>query len=83
MSIQAHLIDFTIQVPEGEVAVRSIHVSPDGSQVVAANNKGHCYVWRLGPEDTSKFEPLTRLEAHKSYILKALYSPDAKCDIRP
>jgi WD40 repeat protein len=56
--------------------VRSIHVSPDGSQVVAANNKGRCYVWKLAPD--SKFEPLTHIDAHKSYILKALYSPDAK-----
>jgi G protein beta subunit-like protein len=66
----------TFQAPEPEVAVRSIHVSPDGSQVVAANNKGRCYVWKLAPD--SKFEPLTHIDAHKSYILKALYSPDAK-----
>jgi G protein beta subunit-like protein len=65
-----------IQAPEPEVAVRSIHVSPDGSQVVAANNKGRCYVWKLAPD--SKFEPLTHIDAHKSYILKVLYSPDAK-----
>jgi G protein beta subunit-like protein len=66
----------TEYAPEPEVAVRSIHVSPDGSQVVAANNKGRCYVWKLAPD--SKFEPLTHIDAHKSYILKALYSPDAK-----
>jgi G protein beta subunit-like protein len=65
-------------LPEGEVAIRSISVAPDGSQVVAANNKGHCFVWKLGEEDTSKFEPLTRIDAHKTYILKALFSPDAK-----
>lgn len=59
--------------------MRSIHVSPDGSQVVAANNKGRCYVWKLAPD--SKFEPLTHIDAHKSYILKALYSPDAKYDL--
>lgn len=62
--------------------MRSIHVSPDGSQVVAANNKGRCYVWKLAPD--SKFEPLTHIDAHKSYILKALYSPDAKyCHFQP
>lgn len=27
-------------VPDGEVAIRSISVSPDASRVVAANNKG-------------------------------------------
>ncbi|KAL6057291.1 TOR complex subunit lst8 [Balamuthia mandrillaris] len=62
----------------GEVAIRSISVAPDGSQVVAANNKGNCFVWKLGPEDTSKFEAIKQIQAHKTYILKALYSPDAK-----
>ena len=70
------MVMMIIQAPEPEVAVRSIHVSPDGSQVVAANNKGRCYVWKLAPD--SKFEPLTHIDAHKSYILKVLYSPDAK-----
>ena len=30
----------TEYVPDGEVAIRSISVAPDASQVVAANNKG-------------------------------------------
>jgi len=68
-----------VKVPDtSEVAIRSIHVAPDGSQLVAANNKGLCFIWNLGPDDTSKIEDRTRLQAHKSYILKALYSPDAK-----
>jgi G protein beta subunit-like protein len=67
-----------VKVPDtSEVAIRSIHVAPDGSQLVAANNKGLCFIWNLGPDDTSKIEDRTRLQAHKSYILKALYSPDA------
>ena len=35
------------QVPEVDTAVRSLTVMWDGSLVVAANNKGTCYVWRL------------------------------------
>ena len=36
-----------IQVPEVDTAVRSLTVMWDGSMVVAANNRGTCYVWRL------------------------------------
>ena len=36
-------------VPEVGTAVRSITVALDGSLVVAANNAGTCYVWRMMP----------------------------------
>lgn len=36
-----------MQVPEVDTAVRSLTVMWDGSLVVAANNHGTCYVWRL------------------------------------
>lgn len=34
-------------VPEGGTAIRSVSAASDGSMVVAANNNGTCYVWRL------------------------------------
>jgi G protein beta subunit-like protein len=34
-------------VPEVDTAIRSLTVMYDGSLVVAANNQGTCYVWRL------------------------------------
>jgi len=34
-------------VPEVDTAVRSLTVMWDGTLVVAANNHGTCYVWRL------------------------------------
>lgn len=34
-------------MPEVDTAVRSLTVMWDGSMVVAANNRGTCYVWRL------------------------------------
>ena len=37
----------SLQVPEVDTAVRSLTVMWDGSLVVAANNNGTCYVWRL------------------------------------
>jgi len=62
---------------EGETAIRSITVAPNATQVVAANNKGHAFIWSLGADDTSQFEDLKQLDAHKTYILNARFSPDA------
>lgn len=43
-----HMVpDLCLQVPEVDTAVRSLTVMWDGSLVVAANNNGTCYVWRL------------------------------------
>ncbi|XP_020532986.1 target of rapamycin complex subunit LST8 isoform X3 [Jatropha curcas] len=67
------------QVPEVDTAVRSLTVMWDGSLVVAANNRGTCYVWRLlrGTQVTmTNFEPLHKLQAHDEYILKCLLSPE-------
>jgi len=65
-------------VPDGETAIRSLTVASDGSKVVAANNLGKCFVWKLAEKDTSKFDPLLKIDAHKTYILKTLFSPDTK-----
>lgn len=65
-------------VPEVDTAVRSLTVMWDGSLVVAANNNGTCYVWRLlrGNQMMTHFEPLHKLQAHNAYILKCLLSPE-------
>ncbi|KAM1109526.1 hypothetical protein ACFX13_009054 [Malus domestica] len=66
-------------VPEVDTAVRSLTVMWDGSLVVAANNHGTCYVWRLlrGTQTMTEFAPLHKLQAHKGYyILKCLLSPE-------
>jgi len=60
-------------VPDGETAIRSIAISPDGSQIVAANNSGRCFVWKLADHDTSRFDPLQKLEAHSAYITKCVF----------
>jgi WD40 repeat protein len=61
-------------------AVRSLTVALDGSMMVAANNHGTCYVWRMlrGSSITTHFEPLHKLRAHSTYILKCLISPDVQ-----
>jgi len=66
-------------VPDGEIGIKTLTISSDASLVVAGNNKGRCFVWRLADDDTSRFEPLQKLEAHhNAYILKALFSPDTR-----
>ena len=65
-------------MPDGEIGIKSISISADASMLAAANNKGKCFVWKLLDEDTSKLEPLQKLEAHSKYILKCLFSPDSK-----
>ncbi|KAH7572703.1 hypothetical protein JRO89_XS03G0000700 [Xanthoceras sorbifolium] len=52
MGILAELV----KVPEVDTAVRSLTVMWDGSLVVAANNHGTCYVWRL-MRGTQSFAP--------------------------
>jgi hypothetical protein len=48
--------------------------------MVAANYNGMCYVWRLqrGTHLTTHFEPFHKLNAHNTYILKCLISPDGR-----
>mmetsp|Transcript_4445 Transcript_4445/g.6691 ORF Transcript_4445/g.6691 Transcript_4445/m.6691 type:complete len:308 (-) Transcript_4445:142-1065(-) len=64
--------------PDGEVAIRSVSVSPNGAMCVAANNTGTCFSYKLGPEDTSIFELQQTFSAHKTYVLKTLFSPQSK-----
>jgi len=62
-------------VPDGKTPVRSISIGSDASIVVASNNKGTVFSWKL---DKKGFEPLQKLEAHNSFCLKSILSPDVK-----
>lgn len=61
-------------VPEVGTAVRSLTVALDGSMIVAANNHGTCYVWRMmrGTSLTTHFEPLHKLRAHQASDISCL-----------
>ncbi len=52
-------------------------VATDAAMVVAANNRGTCFVWRL--DAANQFEPLHKVDAHTTYCIKAVLSPDSKC----
>ncbi|KAF9307580.1 TOR complex subunit lst8, partial [Podila minutissima] len=52
-------------VPEEDVPIRSVTVANDGSSLVAANNKGNCYVWKMAhTRDFTDLQPITKFAAH-------------------
>ncbi|EKX54172.1 hypothetical protein GUITHDRAFT_63812 [Guillardia theta CCMP2712] len=69
-------------VPEAEVGIRSCSITPDSSMLVAANNNGTCFVWRLDPERKTtcdlSLEPLVQIDAHKTFILRTAVSSNSK-----
>jgi G protein beta subunit-like protein len=66
--------------PAGDIPIRSITLASDGTCLVAGNNKGQCYVWKLNEESTGlpRFQAVTRFLAHKKYLTRCLLSPDAR-----
>ncbi|KAH7105894.1 WD40 repeat-like protein [Auriculariales sp. MPI-PUGE-AT-0066] len=67
--------------PGGEVAIRSVGIASDGTFLIAANNKGKVFVWRINDDDESelpRFQAVTRISAHQTYITRAVISPDVK-----
>lgn len=60
-------------VPDGKTPLRSITVASDASIVCAGNNHGSVFAWRM---EEKAWEPLARVEAHGTYVLKCLLSPD-------
>lgn len=71
-------------VPDGKTPVRSVCVASDASLVAAATNRGSVFLWRLARPGqasaggSSLFEPLHKIDAHGTYCLTALLSPDVK-----
>jgi len=61
---------------EGDTAVQSVSVGNNGTLLVAANSNGNVVVWKY--INSTQFENIARISAHKSYILKCLLSPDCK-----
>jgi len=66
--------------PAGDVPIRSVSLASDGSCLVAGNNKGKCYVWKINEEksDLPRYQAVTKFSAHKKYITRVLLSPDVR-----
>jgi len=62
-------------VPEGKTPIRSVTVASDASLLVAANNRGVCFPLKMG---RGGMDMLPKVEAHNSYCLKCVLSPDAR-----
>lgn len=66
--------------PAGDIPIKSITLAADGSCLVAGNNKGQCYVWKVNDEISGlpRFQAVTRFLAHGKYLTRCLLSPDAR-----
>ncbi|PAV16211.1 WD40 domain containing protein [Pyrrhoderma noxium] len=66
--------------PAGDVPIRSVTIASDGTCLVAGNNKGKCYVWKIneGTSDLPRFQAITKFQAHNKYLTRCLLSPDVK-----
>jgi G protein beta subunit-like protein len=66
-------------IPEDDVPVQSVSIASDGSMLVAGNNKGNCYVWKMNNQkDATQLQPVTKFRSHSKYITKVLLSSDVK-----
>ncbi|KAG8970605.1 TOR complex subunit lst8 [Tulasnella sp. 425] len=63
----------------GEIPMRSISVASDGSLLVAGNNKGKVFIWRICDDPSQdRFQPVSKFQAHNRYLTRCLLSPDVK-----
>ncbi|CAX40139.1 WD repeat-containing protein, putative [Candida dubliniensis CD36] len=66
-------------IPEDDVPINSLSVASDGSMLVAGNNKGNCYVWKMqNQRDATVLTPVTKFRSHSKYITRVLLSTDMK-----
>ncbi|KAH3900446.1 TOR complex subunit LST8 SCDLUD_003428 [Saccharomycodes ludwigii] len=65
--------------PEDDTPLQTLSIAGDGSLLVAGNNKGSCYVWKMpNCTDASVLTPLTKFRSHTKYITRVLISADSK-----
>ncbi|KAG7531881.1 hypothetical protein FFLO_04027 [Filobasidium floriforme] len=66
-------------VPAEDVPIRSVSIAGDGGTLVAGNNKGNVYVWKIRQgNDLVDLQPVTMFNAHPKYLTRCLLSPDSK-----
>lgn len=66
-------------IPEDDVPINSLLVALDGSMLVAGNNKGNCYVWKMqNQKDVTSLTPVTKFRSHLKYITRVLLLTDMK-----
>ncbi|KAI9206361.1 WD40-repeat-containing domain protein [Polychytrium aggregatum] len=66
-------------MPEEDIPARSVTMASDGSMLIAANNKGNIYAWKMKNKgDMSEMGQPVQIPAHKKFITKCLLSPDTR-----
>lgn len=66
-------------IPEDDVPINSLSVASDGSMLVAGNNKGNCYVWKMqNQRDITSLTPATKFRSHLKYITRVVLLTDMK-----
>jgi len=60
--------------PESDTPISSVAIASDASIVTAGNYNGSLYFWQ--PQSSEKYIPLSRIQAHKAYVLSVKISPD-------
>ncbi|KAG8931524.1 TOR complex subunit lst8 [Tulasnella sp. 419] len=66
--------------PAGDVPIRSVSIASDGSCLVAGNNKGKVFVWKINDDHSQhpRFQAVFKFTAHTRYLTRCLLSPDVK-----
>lgn len=66
-------------VPDEDTAIRSISIASDGGTLIAGNDLGMVYVWKINTaSEPTSLLPVTSFPAHAKYITRVLMSPDTK-----
>lgn len=58
--------------------LRSVTMSGSGERIAVANNLGRVYVWSAAEGLDMGFVPVSKLQAHKGYITRCLFSPSGE-----
>jgi G protein beta subunit-like protein len=68
-------------IPEEDVPIRSLAISSDCTTLVAGNNKGNVYVWRMPrKDDFNDLRPMNKIQAHNRYLTRCALSYDQSTD---
>jgi len=69
-----------VLTPSGDVPIRSVSIATDGSCLVAGNNKGKVFVWKINENAVQgvRYTAVTQFQAHNKYLTRVLLSPDFK-----
>ncbi|KAG4303467.1 hypothetical protein PCANB_000301 [Pneumocystis canis] len=68
-----------IWTAEDEIPIHTLSAANDASMLVAGNNQGYCFVWKMEPSrEWTLHSPDKIFQAHKRYATRFVLSPDAK-----